>query len=119
MDANPPLYVENRAGIAAMAAGAGMLGAMRQCGDFVKGDAESLAPVDTGAYAYGTPGRPGTTGGGFKVDASVRDGKATARISNDVKSRGHCYAVDIEFGNSDSPAQHVLGRALSALSSHL
>ncbi len=115
----PPLFVENPAGIAAMAAGPGMFAAMQQCGDFVKTDAEGLAPVDTGAYAYGTPGRPGTTGGGFKVTVAVRDGKASARVSNDVKHRGHCYAVDLEFGNSDQPAQHILGRALSALSSHL
>lgn len=117
--AAPPVFVENPAGIAAMAAGAGMLKAMQECGDFVKGDAEHLAPVDTGAYAYGRPGRPGTTGGGFQVASAVRDGKATARISNDVKFNGHCYAVDIEFGTRDAPAQHVLGRALSALSSHL
>lgn len=113
------LFVQNPAGIAAMAAGPGMLGAMHQCGEFVRVDCESFAPVDTGAYAYGTPGKPGVTGGGFKVDAAVRGGVATVRISNDVKHHGHCYAVDVEFGNSDSPAQHVMGRGLSALSSHL
>ena len=115
----PPLYRENPAGIAAMAAGAGMLRAMDEIGNFVRVDCESFAPVDTGAYAYGTPGRPGTTGGGFKVDAAVRNGKATVQVSNDVKHNGHCYAVDVEFGNRDSPAQHVMGRALTALSSHL
>lgn len=116
---SPPLFVENPSGIAAMAAGPGMLGAMDECGNFIRIDAEAIAPVDTGAYAFGTPGRPGTTGGGFKVDPAIRGGRATVRVSNDASFNGHCYAVDLEFGNRDQPAQHILGNALSALSSHL
>lgn len=116
---NQPIYVENPAGIAAMAAGPGMLRAMDECGQFIRVDAEATAPVVSGNYAFGTHTRPGTTGGGFKVDAAVRDGKATVRVSNDASFRGHCYAVDLEFGTRDTPAQHILGNALAALPSHL
>lgn len=116
---NAPVFVENPSGIAAMAAGPGMLSAMDECGNFVRVDAELIAPVNFGSYAFGTPGRPGVTGGGFKVDTAVRNSKASVRVSNDASYRGHCYAVDLEFGNSEMRAQHILGRALDALSSHL
>lgn len=122
----PPVYVENPAGIAAMAAGPGMLAAMKHLGEIVQIDAERTAAVDTGAYAFGLPGKPGTTGGGFKVDAAIRDGKATVRVSNDVRAapsanfpEGYGYGVAQEFGNSHVTARHTLGNALAALSSHL
>ena len=117
-----PLYVANPAGIAAMAASPGMLAAMDKLGQVVAAEAERTAAVDTGAYAHGTPGRPGVTGGGFKVDADIRDGVATARISNDVKAapstnfpEGYAYGVAQEFGNEHVTARHTLGNALDAL----
>lgn len=114
-----PLYVQNPAGIAAMAASPAMLRAMERLGQFVADDAERTAAVDTGAYAHGTPGKPGVTGGGFEVAAEVRDGVATARVSNDVKNRGYAYGVAQEFGNENVTARHTLGNALAALSSHI
>ncbi|MER7280414.1 hypothetical protein ABT369_38855 [Dactylosporangium sp. NPDC000244] len=119
-------FRENRAGVAAMLRTAGMLAAMEHLGDIVRIDAEATAAVDTGAYAFGTNHKPGVTGGGFNVDAAIRDGVASVVVSNDVRSapsehwpEGYPYGVAQEFGNERVQARHTLGRALDALSTHI
>ncbi|UWZ37857.1 hypothetical protein Drose_06165 [Dactylosporangium roseum] len=103
-----------------------MLAAMEHLGELVRIDAERTAAVDTGAYAFGTNHDPGVTGGGFKVDAAIRDGKASVIVSNDVRSvpsanhpTGYPYGVAQEFGNEHVEARRTLGNALDALSTHI
>lgn len=119
-------FEENRGGIADMLRTGDMLAAMRHLGEIVRIDAEATAAVDTGAYAFGTPGEPGVTGGGFKVEADIEDGVAVATVSNDVRAapsesdpEGFPYSIALEFGTENMPAQHTLGRALDALSTHI
>jgi hypothetical protein len=109
-------FVEDHAGIAEMLRTPEMVAAMGHLGEIVRIDAEATAAVDTGAYAFGLPGRPGVTGGGFKIDADVVEGVATATVSNDVRRDDFVYALALEFGTDKMPAQHTLGRALDALS---
>lgn len=119
-------FRENKAGVAAMLRTPEMLGAMEHVGTIVQIEAERAAAVDTGAYAFGTNHDPGVTGGGFGVDAAVRNGKASVVISNDVRSapsqnwpEGYPYGVAQEFGNERVTARHTLGNALDALSTHI
>lgn len=108
-------YRENPAGIRAMLASPAMVEAMRHKAELVQIEAERIAPVRTGAYAFGLPGRPGVTGGGFKVTAGVRDGRAYGRVSNDVRNRDYTYSAALEFGTRHMRKQRILGRALDAL----
>ncbi|GAA2636884.1 hypothetical protein GCM10010399_82510 [Dactylosporangium fulvum] len=119
-------FRENRAGVAEMMRSPAMLAAMEHLGNIVQIDAEQIAAVDTGAYAFGTNHDPGVTGGGFKVDAQVRGGVASVIVSNDVRSapstnwpQGYPYGIAQEFGNEHVEARHTLGRALDALSTHI
>lgn len=108
-------YVENPAGLRAMLQSPAMIEAMRHKAELVRIRAEQIAPVRTGAYAFGHPGKPGVTGGGFKVTAGVREGRAYGRVSNDVTNRGFTYSLALEFGTRYMRKQRVLGRALDAL----
>lgn len=119
-------FVEDHAGIAEMLRTPAMVAAMEHLGEIVRIDAEATAAVDTGAYAFGTNHKPGVTGGGFDVDARVRDGVASAAISNNVRAapsksdpEGFPYNIALEFGTEHMEAQHTLGRALDALSTHI
>jgi hypothetical protein len=78
-------------------------------------EAERIAPVRTGAYAFGLPGGEGVEGGGFKVTAGIKDGRAYARISNDVHRGDYCYAAALEFGTIHMEKQRPLGKAIDAL----
>lgn len=106
---------ENRAGCQAALATPDAVDAMRHIGDLIHIRAEEIAPVVTGAYAFGLPGKPGVTGGGFHVDAAVRDGVASVRVTNNVHRGSFGYAIALEFGNSRVRKQRILGRALDAL----
>lgn len=108
-------FRENPAGIAAMLRAPWMVEAMRHRAERGRIEAERIAPVDTGAYAFGFPGKPGVHGGGFKVTAGVRDGRAYGRLSNDVHRDGFCYAAALEWGTKYMPAQHILGRSIDAM----
>lgn len=108
-------FEPNPAGMKAMLATSSMVAAMGHIGQLIRIRAEAIAPVRTGAYAFGLEGEPGVTGGGFHVDASVVEGVARARISNDVHRGSYNYGVALEFGNSRIKKQRILGRALDAL----
>lgn len=119
-------YREDPAGIRAMLASPMVVEALRRVAEKGKERAEAIAPVRTGAYAFGAENaqgaRPGVTGGGFQVDAGVRDGRAYARLSNHVRAapsagwpEGYMYAEAIEFGNSRVRRQRVLGRAIDSM----
>jgi hypothetical protein len=119
-------YRQNRAGIRAMTAAPFMVKAMGHVGEVVRIEAERIAPVDTGAYAFGTPNDKGATGGGFVVTSGVKDGHAYARVTNSVRSApsrnwpdGYGYGWALEFGNSRTRKQRILGRALDAAALHL
>jgi hypothetical protein len=112
-------FDEDRAGVAAMLRTPAMLAAMEHLGDIVRIEAERTAAVDTGAYAFGLKGGPGVTGGGFEVDAAIRNGVASVVVSNDVQNLGYAYGVAQEFGNGKITARHTLGNALDALSTHI
>ncbi len=111
----PSVFVANPAGLRAMLSTPAMVGAMDHIGELVRIRAEEIAPVRTGAYAFGLEGEPGVTGGGFHVDAGVHEGVARVRISNDVHRGSYNYGVGLEFGSSRIKKQRILGRALDAL----
>jgi hypothetical protein len=92
-----------------------MVEAMRQRADLVRAEAERIASVRTGAYAFGAPGRPGVSGGGFKVTAGIGDGVAYGRVSNDVRNKSFVYSFALEFGTKYMRKQRTLGRALDVL----
>lgn len=111
-------YEENRAGVRAMLSSPEMSRAMVRVGELIRIEAERIAPVDTGAYAFGLPGKPGVHGGGFKVTPIVKGGAAGVRVSNDVRRGDYCYAAALEFGTSKMRRQRPLGRALDAVAAH-
>jgi hypothetical protein len=108
-------FVENRAGIDAMRVAPWMVEEMRRRAEQGRIRAEEIAPVRTGAYAFGLPGEPGVTGGGFHVEAGIRDGTAYARLSNDVHRGDYCYAAAVEFGTKHMRKQRPLGRAIDLM----
>lgn len=115
-------FTSNPGGIAEMLRSPGMVATMRHRADLIRIEAERIAPVDTGAYAFDAPNPKGAHGGGFKVEAGIRDGAAYGRVSNGVRSApsanwpdGYGYAVALEFGNSRIRKQRPLGRAVDAL----
>ncbi len=119
-------YRENRAGIAAMAATPEMAKALEHTADLIRIRAEQIAPVDTGAYAFGLDGKPGVRGGGFKISSGVEAGRAFAKVSNDVRAKpsknfpsGYVYSIGLEFGNKRIRKQRILGRALDAVTGRL
>lgn len=119
-------FEEDKAGVAEMLRTPDMLATMGHLGEIVRIEAERTAAVDTGAYAFGTDVKPGVTGGGFDVDAAIRDGVASVTVSNDVRSapsknwpEGYPYNLALEFGDGKITAQHTLGNALDALSTHI
>lgn len=118
-------YRENRAGIRAMLAAPFMVKAMDHVGQVIRVEAERIAPVDTGAYAFGQP-TPKASGGGFHVDSGVTDGAARTRVSNNVRSApsknwpdGYGYGWALEHGNKRIKKQRILGRAIDAAAAHL
>lgn len=109
-------YVENPAGIQAMLASPAMVQAMRHRGELVRIEAERIAPVDTGNYAFKTPNTRGNRDGSFVLTAGVRAGRAYARVSNSARSpRGFMYSLALEFGTKYMRKQRILGRALDAI----
>jgi hypothetical protein len=113
---------ENRAGCLAALATPDAVDAMRHIGDLIRIRAEEIAPVDTGAYAFGVESGKGARDGGFKVEAGIRDGTASVRVINRVRSapsknwpNGYGYGLGLERGNSRMRGQRILGRALDAL----
>jgi hypothetical protein len=108
-------YREDRAGIRAMLAAPFMVAELKRRAELGRIEAERIAPVRTGAYAFGLPGGKDVEGGGFKVEAGVRDGAAYARLSNDVHRGDYCYAAALEFGTRHMKRQRPLGRAIDAL----
>jgi hypothetical protein len=108
-------YVPNPAGIKAMLATPAMVDAMDHIGQLIRIRAEAIAPVVTGAYAFGLEGGPGVTGGGFHVDAGIHEGVARVRVINDVHRGTYGYGQALEFGTRHMRKQRILGRALDAL----
>lgn len=115
-------FRENRAGIEEMLRADFMVDEMRRRMELGRIQAERIAPVDTGAYAFDTPNDKGATGGGFKVKSGVRGGRAYARLSNSVRSRpsknwpnGYGYGWALEHGNKRIKKQRILGRAIDAI----
>jgi hypothetical protein len=116
-------FRENRAGIEEMLRAPYMVEAMKHRAELARIRAEQIAPVQTGAYAFGLPGRPGSSGGGFHVDAGIRAGRAYARLWNLTKAppsanfpEGYAYSWALEFGNKRMKKQRILGRAIDAMS---
>ncbi len=109
-------FEENRAGIEAMLASPAMVEAMRHKAELVRIEAERIAPVRTGNYAFATPNQRGNHDGAFHVSAGVDNGRAYGRVSNSATSRGGAvYSVFLEFGTKHMRKQRILGRALDAL----
>jgi hypothetical protein len=92
-----------------------MVEEMRRRAELGQIRAEEIAPVDTGAYAFGLPGKPGVTGGGFHVTAGIKDGRAYGRLSNDVHRNGFSYAAALEWGTKYMRKQRPLGRAIDLM----
>lgn len=118
----PAVFEPNPAGMAAMLRSQSMVGAMDHLGQLVRIRAEQIAPVDTGAYAFGVEAGNGAHDGGFKVTSGVADGRAYGRVANSVRSApskrypsGFAYGLVLEFGSSRQRRQRILGRALDAL----
>jgi hypothetical protein len=108
-------YRENRGGIEEMLRAPWLVVELERRAELGRIEAERIAPVRTGAYAFGLPGDEGVHGGGFKVAAGVKDGRAYARINNDVRRGDYCYAAALEFGTRYMKRQRPLGRAIDAL----
>lgn len=113
----------NEAGLRELVAAPGAVRAMEFVGGVVKDEAERIAPVRTGAYAFGVDPPTGEHGGGFRVEPFERDGAAAARVVNGVRAapsakyaEGFPYSVALEFGTRNMAAQHILSRALDAIS---
>ncbi|MGZ6806390.1 MAG: HK97 gp10 family phage protein [Mycobacteriaceae bacterium] len=83
---------------------------MRRRAERIKAAAEAMAPVGDAAKGDKHPGQYKAS---FHVESgsgpSLRGVRAYGRVTNDAP-----HAAAVEFGNSHSPAQHVLGRALDA-----
>jgi hypothetical protein len=97
--------------------------AMEFVGGVVKDEAERIAPVRTGAYAFGVDPPTGEHDGGFHVEPFTNNGAAAVRVVNGVRSApsakhpdGYPYGRALEFGNERIHAQHILSRALDAIS---
>lgn len=114
-------YRHNPAGLAKLMRSPAMVAEMRRRVELARIHAEAIAPVDTGAYAYGLP-TPRAAGGGFQIEAGVRGGRAYGRIVNRVRSApsrnwpdGYGYGWALEFGNKRIRKQRILGRAVDAI----
>lgn len=68
-------------------------------------EAERIAPVRTGQYAFGTNGKPG----GFQIERVQRVSGAAVRIVNRAP-----YAIFLERGTSKMRPQRIMQRALRA-----
>lgn len=113
---------EDPAGMARLLATPAAVKAAEHIGEIVRIEAERIAPVRTGAYAFGVEAPNGAHGGGFTVEPFVRDRAAAVRVVNRVRSKpshkypdGFGYGVVLEIGSRYQHAQHILGRALDAL----
>lgn len=115
-------WVENPAGMKALLLAPGAVRAMEFVGGVVRDEAERIAPVRTGAYAFGVDPPNGAHDGGFHVEPFTNDGAAAVRVINRVRSKpsknypeGYGYGAALEHGDGHITAQHILGRALDAL----
>ncbi len=77
-------------------------------------EAERIAPVDTGQYAFDVNTDPGETGG-FDVSTHMIGGAWVGRLSNTTH-----YAPYLEFGwttrnGRQVPGQHILLRSIDAI----
>jgi hypothetical protein len=128
----PTEFRENRAGMLAMLRTPRAVAAMDHIGQLIRIRAEEIAPVDSGAYAFGIESRKGAHGGGFKVEAGIRNGVASVRVINRVRSgpsrrfpNGFGYGAALEYGltwvdkrtgrTHTIKKQRILGRALDAV----
>lgn len=101
-------FKPNRAGIGAMLRGPELQGLMREKAEKIAAAARSMAPV-------GKPPEdkhPGMYRDSFEVSSGVTtdvqgNQRAYGRVTNTAP-----HAAAVEWGNSRSPAQHVLGRAM-------
>lgn len=114
-------YRRNEAGLRAMLAAPWLVAELKRRAELGRIEAERISPVRTGAYAFGAEtarnAPPDVHGGGFKVTAGIKDGRAYARLSNDVHRGDFCYAAALEFGTSKMRKQRPLGRAIDAIAS--
>ncbi len=98
-------YRPNQAGVREMRASPSMVEAMRRKAEQAKAYAEAIAPVKTGEYKAS-----------FRVDVSVVNGLARARLRNVCD-----HAIFVEYPhrvhNSSRivAGQHILGRSIDAL----
>jgi hypothetical protein len=118
----PQQFVPDPAGMRAMLGTPDMVGVMEQVCEPIVIRAEEIAPVVTGAYAFGIESADGGTDGGFDINSGLHDGIAYGRVTNSVRSKpsakwpqGYPYGVALEFGNARIKAQRILGRALDEL----
>lgn len=116
-------WKENPAGMRALLLAPPAERAMEFVGGIVKDEAERISPVRTGAYAFGVDPPTGEHGGGFRVEPFTNNDAAAVRVVNGVRSapsrnwpEGYPYGQALEQGNERIHAQHVLSRALDAVS---
>lgn len=96
------------AGLGALLRGGEMQAEMLRRAEAIEAAAVADAPV--GSAAQGDK-HPGEYKASFEVESGVAETKVGRRAYAKVKNTaGHAAAV--EFGNSRSPARHVLGRAI-------
>jgi hypothetical protein len=114
---------EDRAGMAALLLAPQAVRAMEFVGGVVKDEAERIAPVRTGAYAFGVDPPTGEHDGGFHVEPFTNNDAAAVRVINRVRARptrsdptGFGYAPALEVGTRYMHGQHILSRALDAVS---
>lgn len=119
----PVEWREDRAGMAALLLAPQAVRAMKFVGGVVRDEAERIAPERTGAYAFGVDPPTGEHGGGFRVEPFTNNGAAAVRVVNGVRSApstkwpgGYPYGQALEVGNERIHAQHILSRALDAVS---
>jgi hypothetical protein len=123
---------ENPAGMRQLLVTPAAVKAVEHVGELVRVEAERIAPVVTGAYAFGVAAGNGAHDGGFKVEPFVNGGAAAVRIVNRVRSapskhwpNGFGYGSALEHGlewvdkrtgkTHVYKRQRILGRALDAL----
>jgi hypothetical protein len=113
---------ENPAGMRALLLTPAAENAMEFVGGIVRDEAERIAPVVTGAYAFGVDPPTGEHDGGFHVEPFTNNDAAAVRIVNRVRAKptkkyvdGFGYGVALEVGTRYMHAQHILSRALDAV----
>lgn len=106
-------FVPNQRGIRQLGRSQQMQAAMGHIAEIVRINAERIAPVRTGHYAFDRPNpRAPESAGAFHVSSGVARGVAYGRVTNST-----VYARYLEFGTRYMGKQRVLGRALDAVRS--